>query len=166
MLEKTPQYAKARRKREQAIAHLLVAPTLRQAAKKIGVHEQTLLRWLKDPDFAREYQAARERILDRATEALRDGSLEAVQVLREVLGNRRAPASSRVMACRTFLESTALLRGNTVTVNNQIIPQDAEGLTAEIIKQLGGMLRTDVVLREAVKAMLVEIEEKNEPTVN
>jgi hypothetical protein len=164
MLDKRPQYAKARRKREQAIAHLLTAPTLRQAAKKIGVHEQTVLRWLKDADFARDYQNARERILDRATEALRDGSLEAVQVLREVLGNRRAPASSRVMACRTFLESTALLRGNTVTVNNSVnVPQDSESVMDAIRAQLGAMLRTDAALRETVKAILSEVEDV--PTV-
>jgi hypothetical protein len=68
------------------------------------------------------------------------------------------------MACRTFLESTALLRGNTVTVNNSVnVPQDSESVMDAIRAQLGAMLRTDAALRETVKAILSEVEDV--PTV-
>ena len=159
--------AKWPRKREQAIAALLTYPTIKQAAKAVGVHEITLIKWMKQQEFDALYQRAKASVLEMASEALRSGCVQAVAVLREIAGNRRLPSSSRVMACRTFLEGTNLLKGMSalVTVNNSI-PQDAEGLTAEIVKQLGGMLKTDAALREAVKAMLVELEEKDEPTVN
>lgn len=158
---------KRSRKKELAIGCLLAFPTVRAAAKAAGIHEITLHRWLKEPQFALDYQRARERVLETASEQLRSGTLQAVEVLREVAANRKAPAASRVQAARSFLEATGLLKGAAVTVNNQIIPQDAEGLTSEIIKQLGGMLKTDLVLRQAVKAMLTELEEgKDEPTVN
>lgn len=160
---------KRSRKRELAIGYLLAFPTVKGAAKATGIHEITLHRWLKEPQFAADYQRARDRVLETAAEQLRSGTLQAVEVLREVASNKKAPSASRVQAARSFLEATGLLKGlaASVTVTNQIVPQDQEGLTREIIQQLSGMLRTDEQLREAVKGILVEIDSKvGRPTVN
>jgi hypothetical protein len=164
MLENQPKKGPGKwsRKRQAAISALLTYDTIAKAAKHIRVAESTLYRWQRDPDFQREYQNAKDRIIERATDALRSGAMEAVSVLREVIGNRKAPCASRVMAARTFLESTALLKGNSVTVNNQVVPQDQETLTAEIVKQLSGMLRTDARLRDAVKSVLAEVESEEQ----
>lgn len=151
------------RKRESAIAALLSAPTIKEAAKLAGISEPTLHRWMRRPDFASDYQRARERTLELASERLQRGTLEAVEVLGDIARDKEAPSASRVMAARSFLECTGLLKGLALTVNNQIIPQDSEGLTAEIVKQLSGMLRTDPSLRDAVVRMLAESGEGRKP---
>lgn len=157
---------KKSRRKEIAIGCLLAFPTVKAAAKAAGVSEITLHRWLKEPQFATDYRQARERVLETATEQLRSGALQAVEVLRQVATNKKAPAASRVQAARSFLEATGLLKGlaASVTVNN--IPQDREGIDEAIRVQLSAMLRTDHQFRDAVKRMLMELEGKNEPTVN
>jgi hypothetical protein len=50
---------KLSRKKELALAALLVSPPLPEAATKVGVHERTLFRWLKNPDFKTAYQRLR-----------------------------------------------------------------------------------------------------------
>ncbi|MGB8986096.1 MAG: hypothetical protein WCC37_05790 [Candidatus Sulfotelmatobacter sp.] len=155
---------KRSRKKELAIGCLLAFPTVRAAAKAAGIHEITLHRWLKERQFAFDYQRARERVLETASEQLRSGTLQAVEVLREVAANRKAPAASRVQAARSFLEATGLLKGAAVTVNNSVnVPQDSESVMEAIRVQLGAMLRTDAALRETVKAILSEVEDV--PTV-
>jgi hypothetical protein len=160
---------KRSRKKELALGCLLSFPTVKGAAKAAGIHEITLHRWLKEPQFAADYQRTRDRVLETAAEQLRSGTLQAVEVLREVASNKKAPSASRVHAARSFLEATGLLKGlaASVTVNNQIVPPDQEGLTQEIIQQLSGMLRTDEQLRKAVKGVLEELDsEDGKPTAN
>jgi hypothetical protein len=43
--------AKLSRKRQQAIAALIEAPTIREAAGIVGIGEATLFRWLQDANF-------------------------------------------------------------------------------------------------------------------
>ncbi|MGO8683507.1 MAG: hypothetical protein ACLQUT_02845 [Thermoleophilia bacterium] len=47
----------------QAIAALLTAPTIADAARAAGVSEPTLWHWMQEPDFRREYQAAQQQAL-------------------------------------------------------------------------------------------------------
>jgi hypothetical protein len=150
---------KKSRRREIAIGCLLAFPTVKSAAKAAGIAEITLHRWLKDPQFAGDYQRARERILETASEQLRSGTLQAVAVLREVIGNRKAPCASRVMAARTFLESTALLRGTAVavTVNNEF-PRDPESLNRALVEELSKMLQDNPPFRAVVRDMISNIE--------
>jgi hypothetical protein len=146
------------KRRTLAIAMLLQHPTVKAAAKAVGVAEQTLNRWLRDdPVFAREVEAARANVLSLASDELRAGTLEAVATLRQVLRNAKAPASAKVAAARVFLESTKLLEGLSVTVNNNV-PQNSEEVMDAIRTQLSGMLRTDEALRETVKGILAEVE--------
>jgi hypothetical protein len=152
------------KRRTLAVAMLLQHPTVKSAAKAVGVGEQTLHRWLRDPVFAREVDVARANILTLASDELRAGSLEAVATLREVTRNKRAPASARVAAARTFLESTNLLKSLSaqVTVNN--VPQDRESVEAAIRTQLHAMLKTDDQFREMVKQIISEVE-SNDATI-
>jgi hypothetical protein len=153
--------------RKLAVACLLQHPTVKAAAKAVGVGEQTLHRWLRDPIFAREVESARENVLTLASDELRAGTLEAVKTLREVTRNKKAPAGARVQACRVFLEATNLLKSlsTSVTVNNNNLPQDVEGLNTEILKMLGGMLRTDDKMRKAVERILAEEVENERPSI-
>jgi transposase-like protein len=53
--------AKFGRKKEEAIIALLTQRNVDEAARSIGVAHKTLLRWMKEPEFAEAYQAARLR---------------------------------------------------------------------------------------------------------
>jgi len=157
---------KRSRKRTVAIGCLLSFPTIKAAAKAAGIAEVTLGRWLKDPQFSSDYKRARERVVEMAAEQLRTGTLQAVAVLREVMGDSKAPAASRVQAARSFLECTSLLKGIgvSVTVNNTI-PTDVEGINVAILESLRRFLASDPSLRESVRGMLAEIDrEEHEET--
>lgn len=88
----------------QAIAALLASPSIGQAASAVGVGERTLFRWLQDSDFQAAYRAARADALTQATARLTQAAGEAIDTLREVMGDTEAPASARVSAARTVLE--------------------------------------------------------------
>jgi hypothetical protein len=152
------------RKREAAIFALITYDTIRDAAKYLRVHETTLYRWQRDADFQRDYSAAKLNVLTLASDELRNGSLEAVKTLRSVLRDKKAPASARVQACRTFLEANKLLEGLSVTVNNSTLPQTQEGCMEQIVAQLGAMLKTDPALRDAVVRLVADLEAKDANT--
>lgn len=87
-------------KQQKAIAALLNQPTLKEAAAECKVSESTLWRWMQEPDFQREYRAARSRSLEAML-----GSLQALggliaTTLKKVMEDDTAPHSSRVSAAR------------------------------------------------------------------
>ena len=51
--------SKFTRKKEEAIAALLTQRNVEEAARAAGVGTQTLLRWLKLPEFQADYREAR-----------------------------------------------------------------------------------------------------------
>ena len=71
---------KRTRKREQAIAALLSAPSLGEAARLAGIGEATLRRWLREPDFATAYRAARRQALEPVVGRHLAAAAESVQV--------------------------------------------------------------------------------------
>ena len=75
------------RRQEQAIAALLVEPTLEAAAKRIGIGEATLLRWMQVPTFQAAFQAARREIVEGAIRNLQQTAAEAVACLRRNLSS-------------------------------------------------------------------------------
>ncbi len=87
---------KISRKQEQAIAALLLEPTIPEAAKSIKIHERTLWRWLKNPAFKKSYQKAKFEVVSQAIAHLQKATGEAVQALREIVNNHDAPANARV----------------------------------------------------------------------
>lgn len=86
------------RKREQAVAFLLVESTIEGAAIRAGIAKRTLLRWLKEPSFQALYQNAKNELLRAATTKLRAKAGEAVNTLASVAGDTDAPSGARVMA--------------------------------------------------------------------
>jgi hypothetical protein len=69
------------RKREQAIANLLTAPSIEEAARRTGVSDKTLRLWLGQPDFAQLYRRARQQVLEHAVGILQATSRQAVEAL-------------------------------------------------------------------------------------
>lgn len=95
--------ARKLRKREQVIAALLLQPTIAEAAHATGLGEKTLRRWLRSPDFAGEYRAARRQALEVAISSLQQATGEAVATLRRNL-NAPTPQSVQVRAALGILE--------------------------------------------------------------
>lgn len=95
---------KMTRKMEAAIAALLTSPTIGEAAAAVGIHEQTLWRWLQDSDFQVHYREAKRQAVAQAVARLQQASGEAVETLRSVMTDPEAPASSKVTAAKTILE--------------------------------------------------------------
>ncbi|MFC1888844.1 hypothetical protein ACFL4G_03700 [Thermodesulfobacteriota bacterium] len=97
--------AKFDRKKEGAIAALLEQPSIQAAAKQVGIGEVTLWRWLQEKEFQTEYREARRRVVDQAISRLQNATGEAVETLREIMLDKDKPASARVTAARTILDT-------------------------------------------------------------
>ena len=92
------------RKRQQAIACLLAAPTIALAAQNCGISESTLARWLREEGFKREYHIAQREALAQAIATLQAAAGSAVTVLRAAMLDQTATPASRVAAARVILE--------------------------------------------------------------
>ena len=81
---------------------LLTEPSHALAAKKAGVSEASLYRWLLLEEFQRAYRKAREALVDDAVARLQQTATEAVAALRRNLSCGRPAAE--VTAARAVLE--------------------------------------------------------------
>lgn len=93
-------------KQLRAIEALLKEPTTTAAAKAASVGETTIFRWLADPVFSQAYREARNRLLESTLTSLQAASGDAVQTLRDVMGDADANHASKVSAARAVLEFT------------------------------------------------------------
>ena len=66
---------------EAAIGALLSEPTIGAAAQKAGIGENTLLRWMAEPDFKARYRAARRSVVEGAIGRLQQAATQAVDAL-------------------------------------------------------------------------------------
>lgn len=96
--------AKLPRKQEQAIAVLLVSPTISEAARALSVAEITLWRWLQRPEFEAQYRAARRKAIDHAIARLQQATRKAVDALEAIVTDTATPPAARVGAARTILD--------------------------------------------------------------
>lgn len=96
---------KLSKRKEMAIAVLLTTPTLQEASKKIGVSYSTLWRWLQDPSFQKALKEAKKQAVAQATSTLSKICHESVLTLQEIMNDKTAPASARVSAAKTVLDS-------------------------------------------------------------
>jgi hypothetical protein len=103
--DKTGDKSELTPKQEKAIAALLGAVTIQQAAIRADISESTLLRWLKLPVFASAYREARHHLVIQAVGHLQRACTGAVSVLCSVAADKTAPSSSRVSAARAILDT-------------------------------------------------------------
>ena len=96
---------KLSRKQELAIAALLTCSAITDAAKQCGIGEVTLHRWLKEPTFQAAYREARRQVVQQAIVQVQQATGEAVATLRQVMQAADAPASAKVSAAKTILET-------------------------------------------------------------
>jgi hypothetical protein len=97
---------KLSRKQEALISALLTAPRLADAAQTAGIGEVTAWRWLKDATFQAAYREARRAVVQHAIVQVQHATGEAVETLRSVMQDTEAPASAKVSAAKTILETS------------------------------------------------------------
>jgi hypothetical protein len=96
--------AKFGRKMEEAIAALLTQRNVEEAARATGIATQTLVRWLKVPEFQIAYREARRAAFGQATARLQQACGAAVSTLLKIMIDPASPASTRVRAADSILD--------------------------------------------------------------
>lgn len=97
-------------KKSTALESLLAAPTIRAAAKKCGVAEQTLHRWLREPDFASALRARQEEVLAEASGLLKQHTLRAIRTLLREMTSKTSKGIVRLNAADKVLTHALRLR--------------------------------------------------------
>lgn len=89
--------------KRRLIAAMLSERDVRSAAAKAKVSERSAHRWMHEPAFKAELEAAERQAIDGAILQLAGLSGSAVQALRQVMSDGEAPAGSRVAAANAAL---------------------------------------------------------------
>jgi hypothetical protein len=95
------------RKKEEAIAALLTQRNIEEAAKTAGIGANTLLRWLKVPEFQAAYREARRAAFGQAVARLQQGTSAAATTLLKTLVDAGTPASVKVRAAEAIFNHAA-----------------------------------------------------------
>jgi transposase-like protein len=96
--------AKFGRKKEDAVIALLTQRNVEEAARSIGVSTQTLVRWMKVPEFDTAYREARRAAYGQATARLQQATSAAVSTLLKIMVDTNSPPSTRVRAADSILD--------------------------------------------------------------
>ena len=99
--------AKFTRKKEEAIAALLSQRNIEEAARAINVAPNTLLHWMKLPEFQTAYRDAKRAAFSQSIARLQQGSSAAATTLLKIMLDPNAPASTRVRAADSVLDHAA-----------------------------------------------------------
>ena len=95
------------RKKEEAIAALLTARNIEEAAKSVGIAPNTLLNWMKVPEFQAAYREARRAAYSQAVAKLQQGTTAAATTLLKVMLDQGTPASVKVRAAECVMTHSA-----------------------------------------------------------
>jgi len=95
------------RKKEEATAALLTQRNIEEAAKSAGIGANTLLRWLKVPEFQAAYREARRAAFGQAVARLQQGTSAAATTLLKVLIDPLTAASVKVRAAEAIFNHAA-----------------------------------------------------------
>jgi hypothetical protein len=94
----------------QLALHLAQGGTLRDAAQRASVPERTAYRVAKNPKFRRLVRKCRSRLWKSLAGQLVAASADAIATLRKVATSDESPATARVAACRTIIDSALKLK--------------------------------------------------------
>ena len=92
-------------RQQKVIPLLLEKPTVHEAAKAARVGVVTVFRWLREENFQNAYRKTRADSVKQAVAQIQAAMGTAVQTLIEIMEDTEAPASSRVSAAKTMLET-------------------------------------------------------------
>jgi len=91
-------------KKDKALVALLTYPTQKAAANAAGISDDTLRRYLRDPDFQAEYRRARDNMISEATAGAQQALSPALSVLKEIVEDKNQSTTARIQAARALLE--------------------------------------------------------------
>ena len=86
------------RKKEAAIAALLSEKNQADAARVAGIDLSTLKRWLRLPEFIKEYRRARWEVVEQSYARIQQNTPAAASVLLKLMVDPATPASDRIRA--------------------------------------------------------------------
>jgi len=123
---------KADASRERAIAALLSERSLSAAARRAGVIERTIRRWLtEDTEFKADLVQSRRAIFEAGVERAQALTGLAVETLCDLLGEKKCPAV-RLGASRLLLEFSSN-RNDAATIMAKL--EELERLQREAVKR-------------------------------
>ena len=96
--------AKFGRKKEEAIAALLIHRNIDEAARSVGIAPSTLLRWMKETGFDTELPSGQAGGVRPIHARLQQGTSAAATTLLKIMIDPNAPASVRVRAADSVLD--------------------------------------------------------------
>jgi hypothetical protein len=99
--------AKFGHKMEQAIAVLLSYRSVEEAAGAIGISVNTLLRWMKQPEFEVALREARRKVLSQAIERLQNAAEVAAKTVLKIMLNQNTPTGTQLRAAEIVLDQAA-----------------------------------------------------------
>ena len=88
---------------EAAIAALLTQRNIDEAARAVGISPNTLLNWMKVPEFQVDYREARKAAYSQAVAKLQQGATAAATTLLKVMVDQSTPASVKVRAAECVM---------------------------------------------------------------
>jgi hypothetical protein len=92
-------------KQEKALAALMTSPSIAEAARRAGLGERTVVRWLSEHQpFTEAYLVGRRQAMSLSITSLQVATTEAVAALRSVMNDEGSPANARVSAASKCLE--------------------------------------------------------------
>ena len=93
--------------KEEAIAALLTKRNIEEAARSIGVAYNTLLNWMKLPEFQAAYREARRAAFGQSIARLQQGTSAAATTLLKTMIDSNTPASVKVRAAEAIFNNAA-----------------------------------------------------------
>lgn len=91
-------------KKEAAIAALLTQRSVEDAARAVGLGTQTLLRWLKIPEFVKEYRNARREAVQLAVAGMQRATGAAGTVVLKLMTDPNVPAAVKLRAAECVFD--------------------------------------------------------------
>jgi len=95
------------RKKDEAIIALLTQRNIEEAAKSAGIAPNTLLKWMKEPEFDAAYRSAKRAAYGQAVARLQQGTSAAATTLLKTLIDPNTPASVKVRAAEAIFNHAA-----------------------------------------------------------
>jgi hypothetical protein len=95
---------KDEQRRQQLVMALLQQPSLKEAAKTVGISEVTAWRISKTPEFQEEYRQVKHEAFEQSLGRLQQASSTAVSTLLNVMEDLKNPAAVRLRAAECILK--------------------------------------------------------------
>ena len=92
------------RKQEEAIAALLSQRNIEEAARTAGVGTRTLIRWLKLPEFGKEYRKARREAVHQSVARLQQATGAAATIVLKLMTDPNVPAAVKLRAAECVFD--------------------------------------------------------------